>query len=564
LPQFDASKIVGHSIDLFHANPARQRDMLAALTSTHRAQIRVGSLHFGFIANPIVDAHGKRVGTVVEWMDRTIEAGVEQEIAAIVDGAARGDFSSRLTEEGKTGFFANLSRNINGLMDNSEQGLTDVAEVLLAFSEGDLSKRIEREHEGLFGRVKDNVNSTAETLTRVFGEVHDAADALTNAADQVSSTAQSLAQAASEQAANVEQTTGSIKTMSASINQNSDHARVADEMATKTSREAVEGGAAVERTVVAMKQIAAKIGIVDDIAYQTNLLALNAAIEAARAGEHGKGFAVVAAEVRKLAERSQEAAKEIGELASNSVSTSVRAGSLLGEIVPNIQGTSELVQEIAAASAEQSASVDQIGGAMGQLSKATQQNASASEELAATSEELSAQARQLVQSVSFFRTGAQSRTVQSLGPAKNPGVLTIGGAVPSANRGVIPLTAQASRPDTSGLNFDKIIAAHTQWRTKFRAAINREEQMDAKAIMRDDCCELGKWLYGPGKMRLGQQPRFVELLAEHRTFHKEAGAVATMINGKNFTQASKMIAHGSAFVDASTAVTNAISALRKG
>ena len=154
-------------------------------------------------------------------------------------------------------------------------------------------------------------------------------------------------------------------------------------MATKTSKEAVEGGGAVGQTVVAMKQIAAKIGIVDDIAYQTNLLALNAAIEAARAGEHGKGFAVVAAEVRKLAERSQEAAREIGDLAGSSVSTAERAGKLLDEIVPSIQKTSELVQEIAAASAEQSESVVQIGGAMGQLSKATQQNASASEELAA-------------------------------------------------------------------------------------------------------------------------------------------------------------------------------------
>jgi methyl-accepting chemotaxis protein len=176
-------------------------------------------------------------------------------------------------------------------------------------------------------------------------------------------------------------------------------------MATKASKEAGEGGQAVTQTVSAMKQIAQKISIVDDIAYQTNLLALNAAIEAARAGEHGKGFAVVAAEVRKLAERSQEAAKEIGDLAGNSVSTAERAGKLLDEIVPSIQKTSELVQEIAAASQEQSQSVTQIGGAMGQLSKATQQNASASEQLAATAEELSGQAAQLQESVAFFSLG---------------------------------------------------------------------------------------------------------------------------------------------------------------
>jgi methyl-accepting chemotaxis protein len=300
---------------------------------------------------------------------------------------------------------------MNQLMGTSEQGLTDVSDLLAAFAAGDLTQRIERDYEGLFGKVKDSANSTADNLTRVIGEVRAAADALTGAANQVSATAQSLSQAASEQAASVEQTSASVEVMSASITQNSDNAKITDGMATKTSKEAIDGGAAVNSTVTAMKQIASKIGIVDDIAYQTNLLALNAAIEAARAGEHGKGFAVVAAEVRKLAERSQEAAKEIGDLAGNSVNTAERAGKLLDEIVPSIQKTSELVQEIAAASAEQSESVVQIGGAMGQLSKATQQNASASEQLAATSEELSGQAEQLQQSIAFFNIGDDTPVV---------------------------------------------------------------------------------------------------------------------------------------------------------
>ena len=228
--------------------------------------------------------------------------------------------------------------------------------------------------------------------------------------------------------------------MSASIAQNSDNARVTDSMATKTSKEATDGGGAVSQTVTAMKQIASKIGIVDDIAYQTNLLALNAAIEAARAGEHGKGFAVVAAEVRKLAERSQQAAKEIGDLAGNSVSTAERAGGLLESIVPSIQKTSELVQEIAAASAEQSESVAQIGGAMGQLSKATQQNASASEELAATSEELSGQAEQLQLSVAFFDTGNGS-----LGSVPSRHAVGSKGRNRAAPRLSAPLTPSAVR-----------------------------------------------------------------------------------------------------------------------
>ena len=413
LPHFDARKLIGQNIDVFHQNPAHQRGMLAALKTSYRTQIKVGNLYFGLIANPVMDADGQRLGSVVEWAARTAEVGVENEVAAIVQAAAQGDFSQRLDREGKTGFFANLSDGMNQLLDTSEQGLSDVADVLASFAEGDLTQRIHRDYAGLFGKVKESANSTAENLTRVMCEVRAAADALTGAANQVSATAQSLSQAASEQAASVEETTASVEVMSASISQNSDNAKVTNGIATKASKEAADGGSAVSQTVTAMKQIASKIGIVDDIAYQTNLLALNAAIEAARAGEHGKGFAVVAAEVRKLAERSQEAAKEIGDLAGSSVSTAERAGKLLDEIVPSIQKTSALVEDIASASAEQSESVLQIGGAMGQLSKATQQNASASEELAATSEELSGQAEQLQQSIAFFNIGEESPAVLS-------------------------------------------------------------------------------------------------------------------------------------------------------
>ena len=408
LPNFDASHLIGENIDVFHNKPAHQQAMLERLTTTYRTQIQVGSLYFGLTANPILDGQGQRLGTVVEWFDRTTEVNIEKEVAAMVAAAAAGDFHQRLDMQGKTGFFGNLSQGMNQLMETSEQGLTDVADLLAAFSRGDLSFRIEREYQGLFAAVKDSGNSTAQSLARVLSEVRVTANALTGAAGQVSATAQSLSQAASQQAASVEETTSQVESMAASINHNAENAKITGDMATRTSQQANEGGEVVEQTVNAMKQIASKIGIVDDIAYQTNLLALNAAIEAARAGEHGKGFAVVAAEVRKLAERSQAAAREIGALAGTSVGTAERAGHLLHQIVPSIQKTSDLVQEIAVASTEQTESVVQIGGAMGQLSKATQQNASASEQLAATSEELLGQAANLQQSVEFFKFSLQN------------------------------------------------------------------------------------------------------------------------------------------------------------
>ncbi len=327
--------------------------------------------------------------------------------------AVEGRLDARTDAQRHQGDFRKIIQGVNDTLDAIVTPLQEVQGVLHGMENGDLTQTVNGQYRGDFAQLKNAVNNTVEKLASTVSEVRSASDALTGAANQVSATAQSLSQAASEQAASVEQTTSSIDTMSASISQNSENATLTNGMATKTSKEAVDGGDAVTQTVAAMKQIAAKIGIVDDIAYQTNLLALNAAIEAARAGEHGKGFAVVAAEVRKLAERSQEAAKEIGDLATKSVSTAERAGKLLDEIVPSIQKTSKLVQEIAAASTEQNESVVQIGGAMGQLSKATQQNASASEQLAATSEELSGQAEQLQQSIAFFNTGEDAPVLRS-------------------------------------------------------------------------------------------------------------------------------------------------------
>ncbi|AZP12638.1 HAMP domain-containing protein [Undibacterium parvum] len=410
LPNFSASRLLGTNIDQFHKNPAHQKNLLATFTSNYKAQIVVGARTFALSANPVINGSGERLGSVVEWLDRSAEVAVEKEVANIVEQAVNGNFTTRLVEQGKTGFFAKLSGDINRLMETSDQGLNEVLRVLGALAKGDLTETIEKDYQGTFGALKEASNETVDKLSQIVTDVINATDALSNASEQVSATSQALSQAASEQAASVEETSASIEQMAAGINQNAENAKVTDGIAGKASKEAIEGGDAVKRTVSAMKEIASKIGIIDDIAYQTNMLALNAAIEAARAGEHGKGFAVVAAEVRKLAERSQIAAKEIGDLAGGSVKTAERAGELIDEIVPGIGRTSDLVQEIAAASQEQSAGVGQINTAMNQMNQITQQNASSSEELAATAEEMTSQAEQLMELVGFFNLGQQGKS----------------------------------------------------------------------------------------------------------------------------------------------------------
>ena len=289
-----------------------------------------------------------------------------------------------------------IARGITGPLQTAVRAANQIAN-------GDLDTEIEINSRDETGQVLTALATMVQRLGRVIGEVLDGSSAVTSAAGQVSSAATSLSQGTSEQAASVEETTASLEEMNASISSNADNSRQTERIATENSKRAEESGRAVTETVEAMKSIAQKVSIIEEIAYQTNLLALNAAIEAARAGEHGKGFAVVATEVRKLAERSQTAAKEIGELAISSVKVAEHTGSLLSDLLPQIQQTAGLVQEVAAASNEQASGVEQINTALGQMDQVTQRNASAAEEMASTSEELSAQAQSLEELVSFFK-----------------------------------------------------------------------------------------------------------------------------------------------------------------
>jgi methyl-accepting chemotaxis protein len=269
-------------------------------------------------------------------------------------------------------------------------------------SDGDLTATVDVNQRDEIGQLADALRGMIERLRTIVADVKTTADNVASGSLELSATAEEMSQGASEQASAAEEASSSMEQMAANIRQNADNAKETERIALKAANDAQDGGKAVTDTVSAMREIAEKISIIEEIARQTDLLALNAAIEAARAGDHGRGFAVVASEVRKLAERSQRAAGEINKLSVESVDTAESAGNMLGRIVPDIQRTAELVQEIAAASNEQNTGADQINKAIQQLDQVIQQNASATEEMASTSQELSSQAEQLQSLMTFF------------------------------------------------------------------------------------------------------------------------------------------------------------------
>jgi len=278
---------------------------------------------------------------------------------------------------------------------------------------GDMTRRLPVNGRDEIAQVADGLNHFIEKVQQALIQVKTTAETISSASNQLTSAAQTLSSGSSEQAANIEQTSSALEQMGASVSQNSENAKMTDAIAVQAASEADDGGQAVSNTLNAMREIASKINIIEDIAYKTNLLALNAAIEAARAGEHGKGFAVVAAEVRKLAERSQMAAQEIGIQATSSVEIAEKAGILLSQMVPNIQKTAGLVQEITAASEEQSGGIREVTAAVNQLDRVGQKNAAASEQLASTAEQMHAQAKSLTNTLSSFNLG-QIKPIQKI------------------------------------------------------------------------------------------------------------------------------------------------------
>ncbi len=468
------------------------------------------------------------------------------------------------------GLFALIRRTVS-------QPLEQLSKAVVSVASGDLTQPVFTQRQDDIGELMRHVDELRQRYLQIMSQVRAAVDNVRIASSEIASGNQDLSHRTEQTASNLQQTAHSMTQLTSTVQHSADAARQANQLAASAAEVAARGGSVVGQVVTTMqdinhssKQIADIIGVIDGIAFQTNILALNAAVEAARAGEQGRGFAVVAAEVRSLAQRSAEAAKEIKTLIGTSV-TKVESGSQLvkdagdtmGEIVTSVQRVSDIIGEITEASNEQSQGIGRVNDAINQLDQMTQQNAALVEQSAAAASSLSEQAGRLAQGVQIFKLGNGQDTPAPMRAA--PGTASAGtaraiGASPSAAR--LPHGARAAITD-QGIDLDSAIEAHAQWRTKLRTAADNHEHLDAKTISCDDCCVLGKWLHGAGGNKFGHSPSFVDLIDRHRGFHTAAGKVAQTINRGDYAAAKQMLAGGTDFSRCSSEVGAAIVRLRK-
>ncbi len=508
LPHFNAHALIGENIDIFHKDPSHQRGMLNKITEPYTGQIQLDNTYLEIYAIPVFNRVGQRTATIAEWRDKTPEIQLLQEVGSAVQAAKEGLLNRRIDLSRVSGVAHELSQSINDLIATVEKPINAAVQVAVGLSEGDLTKHITGDYLGRFAVLQDSFNVAVDNLGSMMAQTKSATNAVSDGAKQIYQGSIALNDRTQEQASSLEQTASSMEEMTAAVKQNADNAQQASKVTHTTAEQAKSGVIVMHSAIESMEQINASsqkindiIGLIDSIAFQTNLLALNAAVEAARAGEHGRGFAVVAGEVRNLAGKSSDAAKDIRVLIEDTVKKVSEgaqhvkgSGDALNQIVVSITNVNQIIEEIAHSSNEQSEGVSLVNQSITTIDSAVQQNAALVEETAATAEELGEMASQVNRNVSQFIIDTKA--------------IGMGSALQTGN-----------------FDFASARRAHRQWRVKVRAYINDVDiEFDRNSAADGSACALGKWIYGHGQ-DFKNMASFQSLERAHTELHAFIGQI---------------------------------------